>query len=511
MIKYTEDVRKNRKRFCFYKYLNKDTGHIYFGSGILGQRAWKHKCTLQNNKHHNRKFQEIYNQNPNFDFSYTLTETREEAYLLEKEAIDQYWGNSLLLNLSNNVRAGTYVCTPEIKNKMRLAKLGTHRSEETKLKIGLGALGNKNTLGRKLTPEHIAKVVSKTTGLKRSPESLMRLKIGSIGRNLGFKHSEETRKKMSNGRKGIPLPPPTIDGLQRIKDNTVRQSKPVSIDGITYASKKEASRKLSVGTRLITKWLLNSKHNSFYLRENDMATQFQQAPRKKIALDNSKLNLNAPCPTAPGKTSAWTWGFVKNNPRITVYTRDPADNTDKTGYGKIVANLDSPTLYMFFNLIEQAIKEPNGWKDKVVNRNYTWFGGKRSDAPVVLNELWAGKDADGCIWVSIVAKDKDRPIIKFIFGGTEFHHLYHGDGTQYTAAEASIGYAKGYVDVLRGIYTHLHVTEYVEPEPPQQRPGGNNYGGGGQGGGNSYGGGQGQGGGGYQRQAPSIPENDLPF
>lgn len=239
-----------------------------------------------------------------------------------------------------------------------------------------------------------------------------------------------------------------------------------------------------------------------------MATQFQAAPRKKIALDNNKLNLNAPCPTAPGKTSAWTWGFVKNNPRITVYTRDPADNTEKTGYGKIVANLDTPTLYMFFNLIEQAIKEPNGWKDKIVNRNFTWFGGKRSDTPAVLNELWAGKDAEGCIWVSIVAKDKDRPIIKFIFGGTEFHHLYHGDGTQYTAAEASVGYAKGYIDVLRQLYAQISIIEYVEPEPQQPRQG---FGGqqGGQGGG-GFGGGQGQGGG-YSRAPAAVMENDLPF
>lgn len=235
-----------------------------------------------------------------------------------------------------------------------------------------------------------------------------------------------------------------------------------------------------------------------------MATGFQPTPRKKIALDNNKLNLNAPCPTAPGKTSAWTWGFVKNNPRITIYTRDPADNTEKTGYGKIVANLDTPTLYAFFENILRATTEENGWKVKIENKNYTFFGGKRSDAPVVINELWTGKDKDGCIWVSITAKE--RPLIKFIFGGTEFHHLFHGDGSQYTQAEASVGYAKGLVKFLQKLYAQISITEYIEPEPPQQRQGF----GGQQGGGNNYGGGGGQGGG-YNRAPATVPESDLPF
>lgn len=233
-----------------------------------------------------------------------------------------------------------------------------------------------------------------------------------------------------------------------------------------------------------------------------MATGFQPTPRKKIALDINKLNLNAPCPTAPGKISAWTWGHVKNNPRITVYTRDPADNTEKTGYGKIVANLDLPTLFVFFEKIKEATTQEKGWKVKIENKNYTFFGGKRSDAPAVLTELWTGKDKDGCVWISVTAKD--RPLIKFIFSGTEFHNLYHGDGTPYTQAEASIGYALGYVNVLKEIYSNIAVSEYIEPEPPQQRQGGNSYGGGG----NNYS----QGGGGYQKPAlPAVREDDLPF
>lgn len=240
-----------------------------------------------------------------------------------------------------------------------------------------------------------------------------------------------------------------------------------------------------------------------------MAGNFQAPPRKKIALDNSKLNLTAPCPTAPGKISALSWGFVKNNPRLTVYTRDPAEDNEKTGYGKIVANLDLPTLYMFFDNVHRAIVAENGFKVKIENKNYTFFGGKRSDAPQVLTELWTGKDKDGCVWVSITAVG--RPMIKFIFGGTEFHHLFHGDGSPYTQAEASVGFAKGHIDLMRQLYSQVAVAEYVEPEPYQPRQGQGGGGNFGNRGGGNYGGGGGNGGGYNKPAQPSIPSEDLPF
>ena len=51
--------------------------------------------------------------------------------------------------------------------------------------------------------------------------------------------------------------------------------------------------------------------------------------RVKNALDNRKLFLTAPVPStdpeAKGKYSTLQWMLVKNNPRMVVWTNDPAD------------------------------------------------------------------------------------------------------------------------------------------------------------------------------------------
>ena len=139
-------------------------------------------------------------------------------------------------------------------------------------------------------------------------------------------------------------------------------------------------------------------------------------------------------------------GLHNNNPRITVYTGDPSENNEKTGYGKIVANLDTPTLFAFFHLMEIAVKAEPGYKAKIENKNFTFFGGKRSDHPVVLTELWVGKDKDGCVWMSVTARD--RPLIKFTFAPTDFHNLFHGDGAPMSKGETSVIYATGYLAIL---------------------------------------------------------------
>lgn len=233
-----------------------------------------------------------------------------------------------------------------------------------------------------------------------------------------------------------------------------------------------------------------------------MANGFQGTPRKKIALDNNKLSLTTPSPVDPKAKSKLVWGFHNNNPRITVYTGDPSENNEKTGYGKIVANLDTPTLFAFFHLMEIAVKAEPGYKAKIENKNFTFFGGKRSDHPVVLTELWVGKDKDGCVWMSVTARD--RPLIKFTFAPTDFHNLFHGDGAPMSKGETSVIYATGYLAILKRLFAHISVTEFVEPivnKPNNQ--GGGNYQRGGQ---NTY----------QQRSAPAPASEDntgfdLPF
>ena len=205
-------------------------------------------------------------------------------------------------------------------------------------------------------------------------------------------------------------------------------------------------------------------------------------PRKKIALDNRKLSLFAPCPSAPGKTASLSWRLVSNNPRITVYTNDPTDMTEKNGNGLIAAALDAPVFFMLMRLMYKIIDAPNGTKEKIENKNFIFPGGKRSEKPVVVSEIIVGKDDDGVVFISVVAYDKQRPRIKFELVPGEFHSLYHQNGQQFTKAEASDLYARGYIQCLEGLMSHLLVTEWVEPE---KKDNGNNRKGGGNRGGNN--------------------------
>lgn len=222
---------------------------------------------------------------------------------------------------------------------------------------------------------------------------------------------------------------------------------------------------------------------------------FQRPERKKNALDNRKLNLSAPTPGVQGKYASLIWGLYSNNPRISVFTNDPNDTGEQNGYGKIQAALDAPTFFAFLNILNRAVDATDEFKMKIENKNFIFPGGKRSERPVLVSELWAGRDKEGIIWISVSAKD--RPKIKFNIGPGDFHELFHGSGEKLTKGEASVLYAKGYIKILENMMTHLLVTEWVEPEKKDFGGGG----GGGQrgGGGGSYGGGGGGGGGGYNR------------
>lgn len=247
---------------------------------------------------------------------------------------------------------------------------------------------------------------------------------------------------------------------------------------------------------------------------------FKPAPREKNALDNRKLSLSAPLPNGGGKKSSLQWSLVSNNPRITVFTNDPNDANNN--YGKISANLDLPKFYEFMLKLRQAADAPGEYKSYVENLGFTFYGGKRSDTPAVLSQLFVGKDKDGVVWMSVTdAQKKERPRIKFNFGTPDFHTWHHGDGTPYSAGEASKLAAEAYYLMLTNLMTHMAAMHYVEPPPRDGQGGGGGggnrggYGGGGGGnrsGGGGYGGGERSGGGGGGgSEAAAVRDDDLPF
>ena len=210
-----------------------------------------------------------------------------------------------------------------------------------------------------------------------------------------------------------------------------------------------------------------------------MANDFQRPQRVKNALDNKKLTMYEACPTTTGKGkfSSLTWGLYSNNPRVTVYTNDPEDNTERNNYGKISANLDMPVFFSFLQKLQAAINAPGEFKEHVSNLNHTFFGGKRSPEPVEVSELWAGKTADGRVWISVIDKiNKNRPRIQFFFKKAQYHNFIHADGTPLSDAENSVLAAQSMHNLLSQMMPILACMNYVEPPPrDNNRSGGNGY------------------------------------
>jgi NUMOD3 motif len=78
------------------------------------------------------------------------------------------------------------------KTNTRLGTLGRKHSPEQLAKMSAAHKG------RKLSPEHVAKLVAINTGRKCSAETIAKL----VAINTGRKHSAESRKKMSDAKKG---------------------------------------------------------------------------------------------------------------------------------------------------------------------------------------------------------------------------------------------------------------------------------------------------------------------
>lgn len=241
--------------------------------------------------------------------------------------------------------------------------------------------------------------------------------------------------------------------------------------------------------------------------------------RKKNALNHNKLNLVTKCPTAEGKLSKMSWQIHKNNPRLTVYTGDPADESTRTNNGKIQAELDTPHVFALFAKLRKIMAGPADQKEAVECKNFIFPGGQRSKEPVITSRIWIGKDKEGVMYISLVdAIHQQRPVIKFDFlpgAGGDWIRFMKADGSKESNADASLAYCEGYLKALELIFAGLAITEF-EPYVPKQPGGGfggqrQGGGGGGYGGGNRQGGGGGYGGGPAAGGGDVAGDDDLPF
>lgn len=115
----------------------------------------------------------------------------------------------LLLNGQHSSLHGkTRPVTKEFREKLRLANLGKHHSEESKRKISLVQKG------KIVSEETKEKCRLSNIGQKRTNETKEKMRLAQLGKHLseetkrkislknkGRKHSEETKRKMSNTKR----------------------------------------------------------------------------------------------------------------------------------------------------------------------------------------------------------------------------------------------------------------------------------------------------------------------
>lgn len=197
-----------------YKLTHKITSEFYIGvrwaniypSGLdLGIRY------KTSSKHVKPRFEE---------FNYEIVAeffNHEDAIDFEQQSIEENWNDPLLLNKAIQVTK-KFRCTghsEKTKEKMSAAKKGKppnnkgkklsdetkgkikqksllrRHTEETKAKMSINKIGNKNGIGNK-----------SRTGQTQSEAEKEKKRIASTGKT----HTEETKQKLSVQRKGIPKP-----------------------------------------------------------------------------------------------------------------------------------------------------------------------------------------------------------------------------------------------------------------------------------------------------------------
>lgn len=234
-------------------------------------------------------------------------------------------------------------------------------------------------------------------------------------------------------------------------------------------------------------------------------------------LDMTKLRLSAPNPNPAVKGGRWAtlrFDIFRNNPRIVVDTMDEALRNKDMGFGRIQHTMDPLLFNMFMEQVLRICQHEGEYKEKVEGLGHSYVNGQKSQEITPQTDLWVGKDKDGVVYISVIAKKEGFPVIKFPFGPADrrFVKYYHADGSEFTKAEISVLAARGYARLLTQVMNAELVRLYEPPQPPAGGFGGNRGGGGGgyqqrQGGGGGGGGGQ------QQQRAPvdTTVEDDLPF
>jgi hypothetical protein len=159
-----------------YRHIRLDTNEVfYIGIGKSSDRAFSYK---KRNKHWtnivNKTEYEV--QVLKSDLSW------DDACELEKILISYYGRKDLGLGTLVNMTDGGdgcigFVITDEYRQKISNSNKGKKRSQDTKDKISISKIGNKNVLGMKHSDETKSKIGLKSIGRKKSKDAMERMSI----------------------------------------------------------------------------------------------------------------------------------------------------------------------------------------------------------------------------------------------------------------------------------------------------------------------------------------------
>lgn len=168
-----------------YSITNSENGKRYIGSTLnLSRRKWEHFSHLRCRTHENRHLQSAFNLYGEDKFSFDVLERCPIPLLVEREQkfIDSFNREEHLYNIYENVERPNH--SLETRLLMSASHLGKRHSEESKRKISNANRGKPRPYTREIGLAN--------RGRKHSPEVCAKLSAMRIGR----KHTEESKQKM---------------------------------------------------------------------------------------------------------------------------------------------------------------------------------------------------------------------------------------------------------------------------------------------------------------------------
>jgi hypothetical protein len=188
--------------------------------------------------------------------------------------------------------------------------------------------------------------------------------------------------------------------------------------------------------------------------------------RSKTILDYRRLMLSAPLDKGKGGAGGKKiWSTLRvdvfsNMPWITVYTNDPDDQ--KNDDGRIKARISPLEFAAMLLDLENMIGESAGEDKERALVNFD-PDSPRGEERQKQSAFRYGKNKNGIVWVGLYMPK--RPFIRFEFRFSQFHALQHKGGEQFSEAEASQLFARGWVQLIRQYVVDLMRTGYEHWQP----------------------------------------------